>query len=89
MADSTFDHDSIITGSRTIEDVSHGFDTEATDLRAKLDEALAKVQTHGSDPAALSDYQAILSDYTLYRNAQSNTTKAIKDIDSATISNFR
>lgn len=74
---------------RTLNDVSIGFDAKATDLRKQLDDAMKTVQGNSSDPNALAHYQAVLSDYTLYRNAQSNTTKALKDIDSSTISNFR
>ncbi|EHP4696095.1 type III secretion system needle filament protein MxiH, partial [Shigella flexneri] len=37
----------------------------------------------------LAEYQSKLSEYTLYRNAQSNTVKVIKDVDAAIIQNFR
>jgi len=84
-----FSGDDIPAGSRTIGAISDVFEDQAKKMKGELDDALAKIQSDGSDPKALADYQAKLSEYTLFRNAQSNTTKAIKDIDSATISNFR
>ncbi|MGL4604468.1 MAG: type III secretion system needle filament subunit SctF, partial [Iodobacter sp.] len=41
------------------------------------------------DPKNLAAYQAVLSEYNLYRNAQSNVVKVYKDIDAAIIQNFR
>ena len=84
-----FSGNDVPAGSRTIGSISDVFEDQATQMKGELDAALAKIQADGSDPKALADYQAKLSDYTLFRNAQSNTTKAVKDIDSATISNFR
>lgn len=93
MADVTtyhpFSGDDIPVGEQTISNISGTFEAKAKDMKEELDKALTAIQADGSDPKALADYQAKLSDYTLFRNAQSNTTKAIKDIDSATISNFR
>ncbi|VEB43059.1 type III secretion system needle complex protein PrgI [Chromobacterium violaceum] len=40
-------------------------------------------------PKLLAKYQSKLSEYNLYRNAQSNAVKAFKDIDAAIIQNFR
>lgn len=69
--------------------ISDKFDSEAQNLWSKLEQATAAIQSDASSPGKLADYQKALSAYTLYRNAQSNTTKAIKDIASATIANFR
>jgi type III secretion protein F len=76
-------------GVGSISDVADGFTEQAEDLHRKLNAALAAVQGDSSNATALANYQSLLSEYTLYRNAQSNTTKALKDIDSSTISNFR
>jgi len=78
-------------------DMSHKFNKGATDLNKKLKDALDKIRgedpdgnpSNTSDPIALAEYQAALSAYTLFCNAQSSTIKAYKDIASATISNFR
>ncbi|WP_019101639.1 type III secretion system needle complex protein, partial [Chromobacterium haemolyticum] len=51
--------------------------------------ALKKLNGNPSNPQLLADYQSKLSEYNLYRNAQSNTVKVFKDIDAAIIQNFR
>lgn len=65
------------------------FNEQVSQLNADLQQALQEVHDDPSNPATLSKYQAILSEYTLYRNAQSNITKTYKDVSSAVISNFR
>ncbi|MEX3846705.1 type III secretion system needle complex protein [Paraburkholderia sp. BR10882] len=72
-----------------IEDVSAGFDTGIADLGDQLKTAMTNLQQHPSDPSYLTQYQAVLSEYNLYRSAQSSAVKAIKDIDSAIIANYR
>ncbi|CAM3561131.1 type III secretion system needle filament subunit SctF [Rouxiella silvae] len=72
--------------------MSERFNTAAVPLRAKVEEtltALAGDKSDTSNPVLLADYQAALSAYTLFCNAQSSTVKAYKDIAAATISNFR
>ncbi|MGF6265255.1 type III secretion protein F [Paraburkholderia youngii] len=72
-----------------LEDISAGFDTGIDDLGDQLNIALKNLQQHPSDPTSLAQYQAVLSEYNLYRNSQSSAVKAVKDIDSAIIANFR
>ncbi len=72
-----------------IENVSSGFDAGIDDLGDQLKTAMTNLQQHPSDPKYLTEYQAVLSEYNLYRNAQSSAVKAIKDIDSAIIANYR
>ena len=72
-----------------LDDVSLTFDKGVNDLQKQIDEALAALAKRPSDPALLAQYQSKLSEYNLYRNAQSNTVKVFKDIDAAIIQNFR
>ncbi|ETT01152.1 MULTISPECIES: type III secretion system needle complex protein [Providencia] len=72
-----------------LDDVSLTFDKGVNDLQKQIDEALAELAKRPSDPALLAQYQSKLSEYNLYRNAQSNTVKVFKDIDAAIIQNFR
>ncbi|EAB6419164.1 type III secretion system needle complex protein, partial [Salmonella enterica subsp. enterica] len=70
-------------------DISLTFDKGVNDLQKQVDEALAELSKKPSDPQLLAQYQSKLSEYNLYRNAQSNTVKVFKDIDAAIIQNFR
>ncbi|WP_236757845.1 type III secretion system needle complex protein [Aeromonas cavernicola] len=72
-----------------LDGISQTYDTGVKDLQGQVDEALAKLSETPSDPQLLATYQSKLSEYNLYRNAQSNTVKVFKDIDAAIIQNFR
>lgn len=72
-----------------IDDISRGFDSGVQDLRDQVDQALKDLENKPSDPQLLAAYQSKLSEYNLYRNAQSNVVKVFKDIDAAIIQNFR
>lgn len=72
-----------------LSNMSDSFDYGVNDLNQKVTAALSAMTQNPSDPVLLAKYQTSLSEYTLYRNAQSNTVKAFKDIDSAIIQNFR
>lgn len=72
-----------------IDGVSNKFDTGVYDLNGQVEKALDELSKNPSDPALLAAYQSKLSEYTLYRNAQSNVVKAYKDLDSSIIQNFR
>lgn len=72
-----------------IDNVSHLFDEGVLDLQEQTEDALEELSKNPSDPALLAAYQSKLSEYTLYRNAQSNIVKAYKDLDSSIIQNFR
>lgn len=68
---------------------SNGFDAGVTKLNAELQTALSEMNKNPSDPEYLAKYQSRLSEYTLYRNAQSNVVKVYKDVAAAIITNFR
>lgn len=57
--------------------------------KTQLEEIKEKLRDNPSDPSILAGYQAALSEYNLYRNAQSNMVKAYKDIGSSIITNFK
>jgi type III secretion protein F len=73
----------------TLSDMSKEFDTGTATLQQELTDALEALNGNPSNPQLLADYQSKLSEYNLYRNAQSNTVKVFKDIDAAIIQNFR
>lgn len=72
-----------------LDDVSATFDQGVKDLQTQIELALDELSKRPSDPELLAQYQSKLSEYNLYRNAQSNTVKVFKDIDAAIIQNFR
>ncbi len=61
-----------------LDDVSAKFDTGVDNLQTQVTEALDKLAAKPSDPALLAAYQSKLSEYNLYRNAQSNTVKSLR-----------
>nr|8FVU_U Chain U, Lethal factor,Type III secretion system protein [synthetic construct] len=69
--------------------IGRAFDTGVKDLNQQLQDAQANLTKNPSDPTALANYQMIMSEYNLYRNAQSSAVKSMKDIDSSIVSNFR
>ena len=69
--------------------LSKTFDAGVSGLQAAMDQAKLDLAGNPSDPTYLANYQAAMSEYNLYRNAQSSSVKAMKDIDSAIVSNFR
>jgi type III secretion protein F len=69
--------------------ISRSFDTGVGQLQQSLDDALAELSGSPSDPTYLANYQSAMSEYNLYRNAQTSSVKAMKDIDSSIVSNFR
>lgn len=72
-----------------LDEQSAKFDEGVKDMHTQVENALAALKDKPSDPQLLAQYQSKLSEYNLYRNAQSNTVKAFKDIDAAIIQNFR
>lgn len=60
-----------------------------TKSRNQLEDIKKELKNNPSDPSILAGYQAALSEYNLYRNAQSNMVKAYKDIGSSIITNFK
>ncbi|EPY9093289.1 type III secretion system needle complex protein [Shigella dysenteriae] len=73
----------------TLSSLSETFDDGTQTLQDELTSALGALAKNPSNPQLLAEYQSKLSEYTLYRNAQSNTVKVIKDVDAAIIQNFR
>lgn len=72
-----------------IDRIKSAFDSGAANLTNELNVAEGNLEASPSDPSVLANYQARLAEYTLYRNAQTSTVKAYKDIASAIIQNFR
>lgn len=79
----TYDYDGYI------EHIGHQFDSGVRDLNEQLTDAQDELSNNPSDPVALANYQQVMSEYNLYRNAQSSAVKSMKDTDSAIVSNFR
>ena len=80
---------SSVSWSGYIDNVSATFDTGVSDLQTQVTDALNSLSENPSDPSLLAAYQSKLSEYTLYRTAQSNTVKAFKDIAASIIQNYR
>ncbi|WP_342221085.1 type III secretion system needle filament subunit SctF [Candidatus Fukatsuia endosymbiont of Tuberolachnus salignus] len=78
-------------GKSYLADVSTDFNASVISAQAKYKEALNELKKPGNidSPSHLADYQQKLSTYTIIRNAQSNTIKALKDIDMSIVGNFR
>ena len=72
-----------------LDKVSAGFEAGAKSMMEELNKAESALEADPSDPSVLANYQAKLQEYTLFRNAQTSTVKAYKDIGAAIIQNFR
>lgn len=72
-----------------LDGLSSEFETGAAAMMTDLQTAETELQADPSNPAVLANYQAKLQEYTLFRNAQTSTVKAYKDIGAAIIQNFR
>jgi type III secretion protein F len=72
-----------------LSNMAKGFDDGVTELNSELQKALDDLTKDPSNPQTLANYQSRLSEYTLYRNAQSNVVKVYKDVGAAIITNFR
>jgi len=72
-----------------LDKLSGGFETGATSMIKDLQQAEEELKKDPSNPAVLANYQAKLQEYTLFRNAQSSTVKAYKDIDANILQNLR
>ncbi|ARF52326.1 type III secretion system needle complex protein [Pantoea stewartii] len=77
------------SNSYYLDDVSVAFETGAADMMKQLKDAQKALEADPSDPDVLANFQAKLQEYTLFRNAQTSTVKAYKDIGAAIIQNFR
>lgn len=72
-----------------LDGVSQGFEKGAAKMMEELKQAEIDLKADPSDPSVLANYQSKLQQYTLFRNAQTSTVKAYKDIGAAIIQNFR
>ncbi|MEN4910732.1 type III secretion system needle filament subunit SctF [Erwinia amylovora] len=72
-----------------LNNISEAFEDGAKNMMLALNVAQANLELNPSDPSVLASYQAKLQEYTLFRNAQTSTIKAYKDIAAAIIQNFR
>lgn len=72
-----------------LDNMSGVFDNGAKTLMGELEKAREALTANPSDPSVLASFQAKLQAYTLFRNAQTSTVKAYKDIGAAIIQNFR
>ncbi|MGL9725163.1 type III secretion system needle filament subunit SctF [Sodalis sp. (in: enterobacteria)] len=63
-----------------IDNIAKDFDTGAQTMMEQLEKAREKLNKSPDNPSVLAEFQAKLSEYTLFRNAQSSTVKAFKDI---------
>lgn len=59
------------------------------EMKTQLEAAKKKLSSDPSNPGVLAAYQSALSEYNLFRNAQSNMVKAYKDIGSSIVQNFK
>ncbi|STQ90185.1 type III secretion system needle filament subunit SctF [Iodobacter fluviatilis] len=72
-----------------IDTLSAGFNEGVQSLNKALSAATAGLQNDPTDPSKLAKVQSALSEYTIYRNSQSNMSKAFKDIASSAAQNLR
>ncbi|XTZ39292.1 type III secretion system needle filament subunit SctF [Salmonella enterica] len=72
-----------------LDGLSGEFETGAQQMMTDLEAAEKELQADPSNPAVLANYQAKLQEYTLFRNAQTSTVKAYKDVGAAIIQLFR
>lgn len=72
-------------------DTAQAFETGAVKLLAEEEKARAALSTDGgsADPTQLAKYQALISEISILRNAQSSTVKVFKDTDATIVANFR
>ena len=65
------------------------FDEGVSNLQERLRQALDEVRANPGDSTVLAGYQAVLAEYTVYRNLQSNSTKRAYDLAMSVIANLR
>lgn len=66
--------------------LSKEFDAGVTTLNTEVESALASLTKDPSNPELLAQYQSRLAEYTLYRTAQANVVKTLKEVAQNTIS---
>lgn len=78
----------MMTTAKTFEEGGELLFEREKELRRKL----AGDGTSGSgssDPTLLAEYQAVISEIGILRNAQSSTVRAFKEMDATILANFR
>jgi len=71
-------------------DTAQAFEAGAGTLFEDEKAARAALANGGSsDPTKLAEYQALISEISILRNAQSSTVKVFKDTDATIVANFR
>ena len=81
---------SVYPGNGLLVTTAKAFEDGAQDLLKREEEARKELAAGGSsDPTKLAEYQAIISEISIMRNAQSSTVKAFKDTDATIVANFR
>lgn len=81
--------DALKSNGYFLDTITVNFENAAATMMVQLDNAKTALEKDPSSPAVLAAYQAKLQEYTLFRNAQTSTVKAYKDIGAAIIQNFR
>lgn len=83
------DYTSSFDANHFLDNLAGKFESGATNMMGELVLAEKALQKDPSDPSVLASYQSKLQAYTLFRNAQTSSVKAYKDIGAAIIQNFR
>ncbi|WP_244139242.1 type III secretion system needle filament subunit SctF [Burkholderia sp. BCC1630] len=65
------------------------FDTGVGDLSNQMKQAMSMLSTSPSDPVYLAQYQEVVSEFSIYRNAQTSTVHALSDVDKTILGNYR
>lgn len=68
---------------------SHAFKFAGEDLTTREKEKRAEMAKNTSNPAVLAEYQAVVAELSILRNAQSSTVKVMKDMAATVVANFR
>lgn len=72
-----------------LKSIGDSFDKGARQKNRDMETAHEKLASNTSNAAYLADYQKALSEYNLYRTAQSSSVSVIKQTDSGIIQNWR
>lgn len=72
-----------------LKSIGDSFDAGARQKNIDMQNAHDKLKTNTSNAMYLADYQKALSEYNLYRTAQSSAVSVIKQTGSAIIQNWR
>jgi type III secretion protein F len=68
--------------------INAGFESGNESIQTELEESLVRLQEDPSDPVLLAQFQALVSEKTVYTSLLSNTIQWIKSSDTQIISNI-